>query len=93
MLTDTCWNSDGAGIARREARDIFHNNPCRFFGQSAKWKIAAGCAMTNSQIDRLGDRLKENVPDETDLQLLDEYRASFADSYEHIVTTLRNTLA
>lgn len=45
--------------------------------------------MTNSQIDRLGDRLKASMATEDDLRLLDQFRASFADSYEHVVTVVR----
>src|SRR2546421_113946 len=39
MLTDTCLEFTRRGHSEREAIEIFHNNPCRFFGQSAKWKI------------------------------------------------------
>ncbi len=38
-LTDTCLEFLRRGHSEREAIDIFHNNPCRFFGQSPKWKI------------------------------------------------------
>jgi putative GTP pyrophosphokinase len=36
---------------------------------------------SRTQIDRLGDRLKEGPHTESDLQLLDEYRLSFGDAY------------
>src|SRR5256714_1027569 len=39
-LTDTCLEFLRRGHAEREAIEVFHNNPCRFFGQSAKWKVA-----------------------------------------------------
>jgi ppGpp synthetase/RelA/SpoT-type nucleotidyltranferase len=48
--------------------------------------------MTNSQIDKLGRRLKEAAPTEDDLRLLDEYRASFAASYQHVMEVLRTEL-
>ena len=37
MLTDTCLEYLRRGHSEREAMEIFYNNPCRFFGQSAKW--------------------------------------------------------
>jgi hypothetical protein len=33
MLTDTCLEFLRRGHSEREATEIFHNNPCRFFGQ------------------------------------------------------------
>jgi predicted metal-dependent TIM-barrel fold hydrolase len=39
-LTDTCLEFRRRGHSEAEAMEIFHNNPCRFFGQSDKWKRA-----------------------------------------------------
>src|SRR3954454_7838625 len=39
MLTDTCLEFLRRGHSEAEAKDIFFNNPCRFFGQSGKWKL------------------------------------------------------
>jgi putative GTP pyrophosphokinase len=48
--------------------------------------------MTKSQIDKLGERLKVGELSESDLQLLDSYRRSFADSYEKVIATIRDVL-
>jgi hypothetical protein len=39
MLTDTCLEFRRRGHTEAEAIDVFHNNPCRFFGQNPKWKV------------------------------------------------------
>jgi hypothetical protein len=39
MLTDTCLEFLARGHGEAEAMEIFFNNPCRFFGQSGKWRI------------------------------------------------------
>jgi uncharacterized protein len=39
MLTDTCLEYRRRGHSEDEATRVFHDNPCRFFGQSPKWKI------------------------------------------------------
>jgi putative GTP pyrophosphokinase len=45
-------------------------------------------AFSKSEIDRLGDRLREVVsPD--DLRMLDEYRLSFAEAYQDAMQTVR----
>jgi predicted metal-dependent TIM-barrel fold hydrolase len=38
-LTDTCLEFRRRGHSEQEAIEVFFNNPCRFFGQSPKWKI------------------------------------------------------
>jgi uncharacterized protein len=38
MLIDTLLEFRKRGHAEREAIEIFHNNPCKFFGQSEKWR-------------------------------------------------------
>jgi uncharacterized protein len=40
MLTDTCLEFMRRGHGEREATEVFFNNPCRFFGQCSKWKLA-----------------------------------------------------
>ena len=45
-------------------------------------------ALSKTQIDRLGDRLKGGSHTESDLRLLDEYRRSFDEAYEAVVRTI-----
>lgn len=49
--------------------------------------------IAKSQIDRLGERLKEGKITETDLRLLDQYRRSFAEAYTVVLDALQNQLA
>lgn len=46
-------------------------------------------ALSKTQIDRLGDRLKEGPHTEMDLRLLDDYRRSFGDAYKDVVRIIR----
>ena len=46
-------------------------------------------AVSKTQIDRLGDRLKVGSHTESDLRLLDDYRRSFGEAYELVVRTIR----
>jgi GTP pyrophosphokinase len=48
--------------------------------------------MTNTQIRKLGDRLRTAEPSETDLQLLEEFRTSFAVTFEKVAALLTNKL-
>lgn len=48
--------------------------------------------LSKTQIDQLGDRLREGSPTEPDLRLLDEYRRSFGEAYETVVRTIREQL-
>ena len=48
--------------------------------------------ISKTQIDRLGDRLRKGDITEADLRLLDEYRRSFSEAYEFVVTAIRNEL-
>jgi putative GTP pyrophosphokinase len=45
--------------------------------------------VSNTKIDRLGDRLKGGPHTESDLRLLDDYRRSFGEAYEAVVQTIR----
>lgn len=47
---------------------------------------------SKTQIDRLGDRLREGSAGEADLRLLDEYRRSFGEAYEAVIRTIRERL-
>ena len=38
-LTDTALEFRRRGHTEAEATEVFYNNPCRFFGQSPKWKL------------------------------------------------------
>jgi hypothetical protein len=38
MLVDTLLEYRRRGHGEKEATEVFYNNPCRFFGQSGKWK-------------------------------------------------------
>ena len=48
--------------------------------------------LTKSQVDRLGDRLREGDINDDDLRLLDSYRRSFSDAYELVVGQIRDKL-
>lgn len=48
--------------------------------------------LSKTQIDRLGERLKFGSATESDLRSLDEYRRSFRDAYETVVSAVRNQL-
>jgi putative GTP pyrophosphokinase len=48
--------------------------------------------ISNTQIDRLGDRLRSEKITDADLQLLSEYRLSFGPAYEGVADVLRNSL-
>jgi hypothetical protein len=39
MLVDTALEFARRGHSDRELTEVFYNNPCRFFGQSPKWKL------------------------------------------------------
>ena len=49
-------------------------------------------ALSKTQIDRLGDRLKKGFPSDDDLRLLDEYRLSFGAAYNLVIRTIRDKL-
>ena len=46
-------------------------------------------ALSKTQVDRLGDRLKGGSHTESDLRLLDAYRRSFGEAYEAVVQIIR----
>jgi putative GTP pyrophosphokinase len=48
--------------------------------------------ISNTQIDRLGDRLRSDEVSDADVQLLNDYRLSFAPAYEEVIEVIRNTL-
>ncbi len=48
--------------------------------------------ISKTQIDRLGDRLRKGDITEADLRFLDEYRRSFGEAYEIVVTAIQNEL-
>ena len=48
--------------------------------------------ISNTKIDRLGDRLRSGDIADEDLQLLNDYRLSFAPAYRTVVETLQNAL-
>lgn len=47
---------------------------------------------SNTQINRLGNRLKKGSPSDDDLRLLDEYRRSFGLAYDLVIRTIREKL-
>ncbi len=49
-------------------------------------------AISKTQIDRLGERLRKGPPSDADLRMLDEYRLSFGDAYNAIIRTSREKL-
>ncbi len=46
-------------------------------------------ALSKTQVDRLGQRLKDGSHTEDDLRLLDEYRGTFTEAYEAVLQLLR----
>ena len=49
--------------------------------------------ISKTQLDRLGDRIRKILISDEDLRLLDEYRRSFADVYEHVVNSIVKNLS
>ncbi len=47
---------------------------------------------SKTSIDQLGDRLRSSDVSDADLRLLDNYRRSFAEAYEHVISTVRTVL-
>jgi putative GTP pyrophosphokinase len=47
---------------------------------------------SKAQVDRLGQRLKHGETNEEDLLQLDQYRRSFGDAYELVISTIRDRL-
>lgn len=48
--------------------------------------------LSNTQIDRLGNRIRRGSLVDSDLKSLDEYRRSFGDAYATVVQTIREQL-
>lgn len=48
--------------------------------------------LSNTQVDKLGERLKKGAHSEDDLRMLDEYRRTFGEAYEIVVRTVRGQL-
>lgn len=48
--------------------------------------------ISKTQIDKLGDRLRQGNLNEEDLRALDNYRRSFSDAYDFIVNSIREEL-
>lgn len=46
-------------------------------------------ALSKTQLDKLGDRLREGTADEADLRALDDYRKSFRAAHEEVVAIVR----
>ncbi len=49
-------------------------------------------AISKTQIDRVGERLKNGSYDEEDLGILNQYRLSYAEAYETVVGAIKNKL-
>lgn len=49
-------------------------------------------SLSKTQIDSLGNELRNGVLSETNLALLDEYRKSFGITYEYVINKIRNEL-
>lgn len=47
---------------------------------------------SKTQIDHLGDRLRQGDVSEEDLRLLDNYRRSFSDAYEEVVGRIQDQI-
>jgi ppGpp synthetase/RelA/SpoT-type nucleotidyltranferase len=48
--------------------------------------------VTKTQVDRLGNRLKQNLATEDDLRVLHEFRRSFSTAYQQVIATLTDEL-
>ncbi len=48
--------------------------------------------LSKAQVDKLGDRLRQDPIDEADLKLLDEYRKSFGEAYTEVVDAISEHL-
>jgi len=48
--------------------------------------------LSKSQVDRLGERLRESAPSDEDLVLLDGFRRSYSDAYEAVIAVIRTQL-
>lgn len=48
--------------------------------------------LSKTQIDRLGDRLRQGDFGEVDLRLLDDYRRSFGEAYDAVIGSIRESL-
>lgn len=48
--------------------------------------------LSNTQVDKLGERLKTAEPSPADLQILDQYRRSISKSYEYVTRVIRDRL-
>jgi len=51
--------------------------------------MAESSELSKTQIDKLGERLRRSDLTESDLELLDGYRRSFTEAYEHVVELIR----
>ncbi|NUM56766.1 MAG: hypothetical protein HUU46_24320 [Candidatus Hydrogenedentes bacterium] len=47
---------------------------------------------SKTQIDKLGERIKSETISEDDLRMLDQYRRSFADAHNHVISVIRGGL-
>jgi putative GTP pyrophosphokinase len=48
--------------------------------------------LSNTQVDKLGERLKQGAATDADLDLLDEYRSTFIQAYQRVVETILREL-
>ena len=48
-----------------------------------------GAQLSKTQIDRLGDRLREGRLEDADLRALDAYRRAFSEAYESVIQVIR----
>jgi putative GTP pyrophosphokinase len=48
--------------------------------------------LSKTQIDRLGDRLRNTSPNEKDIRLLNDYRRFFSDAYDFVITSIQQNL-
>jgi putative GTP pyrophosphokinase len=60
-------------------------------GTSLEFKYLTA-KLSKTQVNRLGDRLRQGSLAESDLRLLDDHRRSFGEAYETVVRTIRNQL-
>lgn len=61
--------------------------------RNISYRTIVTAKISKTQIDRLGDRLKQINISESDLQLLDQYRRSFNEAYEFVIKNIRKELS
>ncbi len=69
---------------------MYCTSPRRLRSFENTWELERLTAtLSKTQVDRLGDRLREGAYGESEVRLLDEYRQSFREAYENVFRAIR----